>query len=399
MGGKAAPRGLVCVFNRNRDSYQVPLALAEGGRLAALVTDFYAPAGKLARLLPGFLRRRRAEGLPRRLTRSFWRAFLIQLVAEGLRLPMGPVFRLTDAMLGRAATRLATQRRAALYAYHDYIPARVPAGVPLVVFVYHPLAGTELELIARDAARFPEVLAAAQRDLGRLARRRRAIDWERAAAVVCASGFTARSVIADGCDPAKIAVIPYGLPPVVARGGRARGDGAATAEFLFVGQGIQRKGLHHLVRAWQADPPPGARLTIVAYVLDPGIAALITDPSIRVLGYQSREDLAALFAGADVFAMPSLVEGFGLVYLEALAQGCHVLGTANTGLPDLRLDDQAATLVEPGDLAGLSRALHALAGRARGGRFDRAAIAAAAAAWTQADFRRAIAAQAAGLPL
>jgi len=116
-----------------------------------------------------------------------------------------------------------------------------------------------------------------------------------------------------------------------------------------------------------------------------------------VLGYQSREDLAALFAGADVFAMPSLVEGFGLVYLEALAQGCHVLCTANTGLPDLRLDDQAATLVEPGDLAGLSRALHALAGRARSGRFDRAAIAAAAATWTQADFRRAIAAHAAGV--
>ena len=57
-----APR-FVCVHNRNRDSYEVPLALAEGGLLDTFVTDFYArPAWR--NVLPGFLARRHKPGIP-----------------------------------------------------------------------------------------------------------------------------------------------------------------------------------------------------------------------------------------------------------------------------------------------------------------------------------------------
>jgi glycosyltransferase involved in cell wall biosynthesis len=102
-----------------------------------------------------------------------------------------------------------------------------------------------------------------------------------------------------------------------------------------------------------------------------------------------------VFAASDIFIMPSLVEGFGLVYVEALAQGCHVIGTANTGLPDLHLDDGAHSLVEPGNIAALSEIISKTQARAEAGEFDRSAIIKAGHAWTHTHFRQAIAEHAA----
>ena len=200
--------------------------------------------------------------------------------------------------------------------------------------------------------------------------------------------MTRRSLELAGCDPARIAVVPYGMDPAQSVAPRPPGD----CRFLFVGQGIQRKGLHHLIRAWQARPRPDATLTLVCYRLDSAIAALIVDDSIQVLSRRTPEQLTELYRQADVFAMPSLVEGFGLVYLEALAQGCHVLGTSNTGLPDLNLGSDAATIVEPGDLAALDGALTDLAARKQAGALDPQTIANRAARWSWADFRGGIAA-------
>ena len=56
--------------------------------------------------------------------------------------------------------------------------------------------------------------------------------------------------------------------------------------------------------------------------------------------------------------MPSLVEGFGLVYGEALGAGLFCIGTANTGLPDMNLSENEALLVSVGDIAELSHSLH-----------------------------------------
>jgi glycosyltransferase involved in cell wall biosynthesis len=97
---------------------------------------------------------------------------------------------------------------------------------------------------------------------------------------------------------------------------------------------------------------------------------------------------------ADVFIMPSLIEGFGLTYLEALAAGCHVVGTANTGLPDLHLSDAACTLVPTGDLTALEGVIEDLIARRAACGLDPVAISAEAAHWTWQDFRAGIAAHA-----
>jgi glycosyltransferase involved in cell wall biosynthesis len=383
----------VCVFNRKRDFYQVPLGLHEAGLLEALVTDFYAPDA--ARVwLPGFLMSRRTPGLPRGRTRAHWPSLILQYTAEALRLPMGRVFARVDRMLGNAAGRLARGRGQALYCYHQHIPEWIDPGTPLIVFVFHPLAEYESVIMAADGARFPEARAAAGRRCTELAKLNLRIDWNRADAVVCASGCTVRSVLADGCAPEKIAIIPYGLPDSELPVQVMPRESDAPAQFLFVGQGVQRKGLHHLIRAWQqwqAAAPSNAQLTIVSYLYEQDIIDLIEHPGITVLGYQSRDQLEALYARADVFVLPSMLEGFGLVYLEALAKGCHVIGTVETGLPDLGLDAEAVTLVEPGAVDDIASALANCAAKCAAGGYDRAAIIAQAAQWSEARFRKRIA--------
>jgi glycosyltransferase involved in cell wall biosynthesis len=71
----------------------------------------------------------------------------------------------------------------------------------------------------------------------------------------------------------------------------------------------------------------------------------------------SREELADCYAHADIFAMPSAGEGFGLVYLEAMAFGKPLVAAAAGGALDLVQDGVNGLLVQPRDLASLGSAL------------------------------------------
>ncbi|HEX2173210.1 MAG TPA: glycosyltransferase family 1 protein, partial [Dehalococcoidia bacterium] len=76
---------------------------------------------------------------------------------------------------------------------------------------------------------------------------------------------------------------------------------------------------------------------------------------IRLIGRVAEEDKPALYAGADAFVFPSRYEGFGLTVLEALACGTPVVCSNAASLPEVAGD--AALLVAPGDLGGLSAAI------------------------------------------
>jgi glycosyltransferase involved in cell wall biosynthesis len=81
----------------------------------------------------------------------------------------------------------------------------------------------------------------------------------------------------------------------------------------------------------------------------------------RRLGYVADSDLPALYAGAAVFAMPSLYEGFGLPCVEAMAAGTPVVASARAAL--LEACGAAALFSDPADPDGFTGAVLLAAGR------------------------------------
>jgi glycosyltransferase involved in cell wall biosynthesis len=79
---------------------------------------------------------------------------------------------------------------------------------------------------------------------------------------------------------------------------------------------------------------------------------------VRFLGWQ--RDLGPIFRSWDIFAMPSLTEGFPMAALEAMAEGLPIVATNVGGLPELIEDGQTGYLVPPSDVEALAKGLRAL---------------------------------------
>ena len=132
---------------------------------------------------------------------------------------------------------------------------------------------------------------------------------------------------------------------------------------LAVGTLEPRKNLPALIEAFTGLPEHTHDLLLVgALGWDTGEtqAAIERHPDrIRALGHVSDDDLARLYAGAALFAYPSLYEGFGLPVLEAMAAGAPVLTSNISSLPEVA--GAAAILVDPRSVdsirAGLERGL------------------------------------------
>jgi|SRR5665213_2775925 len=72
------------------------------------------------------------------------------------------------------------------------------------------------------------------------------------------------------------------------------------------------------------------------------------------------EQLFACYANCNIFALPSKGEGFGLVFLEAMAHAKPVIGGAHGGIPDIVEDGVTGLLVPHGDVVQLAKALEVL---------------------------------------
>ncbi len=157
---------------------------------------------------------------------------------------------------------------------------------------------------------------------------------------------------------------------------------------------MQRKGLHHLLSAWKRARlgDRSGRLTVVSRVIEPGLKALFADVHGATLRSDvTQQQLEDLYDEASLFCMPSLVEGFGQVYLEALSHGLPVLGTPNTCLPDLGTEEDGIFIVEPGDVDGLAAMLQRLSASIPGNEALRGAARNCSERFTWQEFRRKIA--------
>ena len=92
------------------------------------------------------------------------------------------------------------------------------------------------------------------------------------------------------------------------------------------------------------------------------IADLGLADRVSLLGTVGPEELASLYAGADLFVLPSRFEGYGMAYTEAIAHGVPVVGTTAGAIPETVPGD-AGVLLPPDDVGALATALRRLIGK------------------------------------
>jgi len=190
-----------------------------------------------------------------------------------------------------------------------------------------------------------------------------------------------------GADPARVRIIPCGVDPMVFRPMRqadARdrlGRDQCERIVLFVGRIEQIKGIDVLLRALgllflrRPDLRSDVCLLVVGGALDPQDDAPETEKihelrrlvhehrmeaNVNFVGSLDQDRLALYYAAADVCAVPSLTESFGLVALEAMACGTPVVGTRVGGLQTLIEHGESGLLVPAGDDEALAAAIEQL---------------------------------------
>lgn len=194
-------------------------------------------------------------------------------------------------------------------------------------------------------------------------------DWEalrelvyrRARRCTAASHWAAESLVRDyGVAPERVMVVGLGANHRPAQGGLGERDWSVP-RFLFVGMDWERKGGPELLRAF-------ARLRRVRS--DAELHLVGAHPAIRAPGIvdhglligsrlPDRDRLEQLFARATCMVMPSQVEPFGIVHIEAAEAGLASICTSVGGPRDL-IGDDGGILVEPGAEDALLAAMIAL---------------------------------------
>lgn len=185
--------------------------------------------------------------------------------------------------------------------------------------------------------------------------------FPRLARVITTSPLTARRLPEEfGADAARIGVVEPGTDPAPRSTG-SRGDGCAI---LSVGTLVPRKGHDVLLRALGTLPDLDWTLTIAGAPRDPvhahGLVALADELGIaaRVTFAGEVDDvaLAALWAEADLFALATHWEGYGMAAAEALARGLPVAITAGGAIAEV-VPVGAGVVSPPGDAVSLGKAM------------------------------------------
>jgi glycosyltransferase involved in cell wall biosynthesis len=179
--------------------------------------------------------------------------------------------------------------------------------------------------------------------------------------IVVTSPETARILVSDfGVSQGPICIAMPGTAPAE----QARGQmDEAPPMVLSIGSLTPRKDHQTLVaalarlrdRSWQCRIVGSDRMDLQsASALRLQIAELGLNGRIVVTG--ALDDVDAEYAGADIFALASRYEGFGMVFAEAMARGLPIVGCRGGAVPDL-VPGCAGILVEPGDIDGFAEAL------------------------------------------
>lgn len=190
------------------------------------------------------------------------------------------------------------------------------------------------------------------------------------AQIVTVSEYSKRELISLGVEADRIAIVS----PGVDRSGLEIFPRTPTDDDVHIatlGSVSPRKGTIHLVEAFIGMARPGTQLHIIGSTrLDADYFELVREVvtrhgsevagRIHFHGRLEQGEVNKLLSQADILAMPSLQEGFGIALLEGMYYGLPIVTTNITAQPEIVHDGVNGLLVPPHDVSALAAALQRL---------------------------------------
>lgn len=184
----------------------------------------------------------------------------------------------------------------------------------------------------------------------------------RADLVLATSGYCRRAIVRHyGVNPNKIGIVPEGIDLARWRSVNAERSERKGTTILCVARQYPRKHIADLVRAVPLVRAtiPDARAVIVGdgpehEHLRALAARLSLGDAIRFTGAVPDSELESLYRQAGVFCLPSVQEGFGIAFLEAMASGLPVVAVRTAAVPEVVPDGQAGLLAAPNQPAEIA---------------------------------------------
>lgn len=178
-----------------------------------------------------------------------------------------------------------------------------------------------------------------------------------AAALLPMSRWLAESLIAEGADAARVHVVPPAANVVLDDSPLPQRRIGRERRLLFIGRDFDTKAGSQVVASLahvRAELGPGVTLTVAG----PPTWPLRGEPpeGVNFLGPVSVAQVQKLYDEHDLFVMPSHFEGYGIVFVEALARGLPCIGRQACAMPEIIRPGVGGALVKgdnPTELAEL----------------------------------------------
>jgi len=165
-------------------------------------------------------------------------------------------------------------------------------------------------------------------------------EYDLADAITVPSHFAKDTFAGNGVNREKLHVIPYGVE--LTRFCPVASPPEGEFRVLFAGKISVRKGIRYLLEAYEGLLHPGKKLILAGGIedtIEPSLRKLRHRQDILFMGHLQQRQLSKVMSESHVLVLPSVEDGFGLVQAQAMACGCPVIASTNTGASDLFLSE------------------------------------------------------------
>ena len=186
-------------------------------------------------------------------------------------------------------------------------------------------------------------------------------EYDQADLITVPSKFARRTYIEMGVPPEKLRHVAYGAD--LSRFSKVADPPVDSFEVLCVGQIAFQKGVPYLLEAFEKFRHPRKRLTMVGAVA-PEMEQFLKGKQwehVEFLGNVPHARMKDVMSRSHVVVFPSINDGFGMVIGEAMACGCPVISSENSGGMDLIKDGHEGYVVPIRDSASITDRLEQLA--------------------------------------